>query len=232
MIFGGMQKTSLIDFPGKVSCILFTPGCNFICPYCHNPDLAAYRTDQLSMVTTNAALELLAARRALLDGVVVTGGEPLLHKDLGAFLEEVKQLGFQIKIDTNGSKPEALAALIANGLVDYIAMDVKTDPDGYAPDLHPTGVAQQIRKSVRLILSSGIAHEFRTTCLHPFVNETIMTSIGRLIEGADLYALQRFHGQKVLRPNHIREKTTPCTEQELTAFKHMVSHRITRCIIR
>ena len=232
MIFGGIQKTSLIDFPGKVSCVLFTPGCNFSCPYCHNPDLARNRTDLLSTISEDVAIDFLKSRQGLLEGIVITGGEPTLHKDLAKFCEKAKRLGFPIKLDTNGSCPTALNDLMSNKLVDYIAMDIKTDPYGYAPDILSMDQSKNLISSVDSILSSGLPHEFRTTCLSPFVDAHIVKRIAAHIKGADLYVLQPFKNGVVLDSEYIKERTTPCDKQDLLEFQSIAAPFVTRCIIR
>jgi pyruvate formate lyase activating enzyme len=232
MIFGGIQKTSLIDYPGKVGCVLFTSGCNFTCPYCHNPELAQNRTDLLSTMTEQEVLDFLKSRQGLLEGVVITGGEPTLHKDLGAFLKKVKELGFPVKLDTNGSRPEALNGLIKDSLVDYIAMDIKTDPLRYSPDIHPKGLTEDLTTCIGAILSSGLPHEFRTTCLAPYVDAEIVARIAGLIEGADLYVLQPFKNGRVLDPDFIQEKTSPCSEEDLESFRSIAAPFVKKCIVR
>ena len=232
MIFGGIQKTSLIDFPGKISCILFTPGCNFVCPYCHNPHLARNRMDLLSPVAEESVVDFLKSRRGLLEGVVITGGEPTLHKDLGKFCEKVKGLGYPVKLDTNGSRPDVLDYLLANALVDYIAMDIKTDPRGYAPDISPVDQAENVMACIDAILSSGLPHEFRTTCLAPFVDARIVSRIAALIEGADLYALQPAKDGVVLDPDFMKERTSPCSDEDLLGFRSIAAPFVKRCIVR
>lgn len=232
MIFGGIQKTSLIDFPGKVSCILFTPGCNFVCPYCHNPDLAQNRTDLLSPIPEEVVFDFLKSRQGLLEGVVITGGEPTLHKSLGKFCEKVKELGYPIKLDTNGSRPDDLNNLLSGALIDYVAMDIKSDPHAYAPFIHPADQSKNLIACIDSILSSGLPHEFRTTCLAPFVNVRIVTRIATYIEGADLYALQSFKDGVVLNPDFIKEKAAPCSHEELLEFQSIAAPFVKSCIVR
>lgn len=232
MMFGGIQKTSLIDYPGKVSCVLFTSGCNFACPYCHNPELARNRMGLLTPMKEEQVLDFLKSRRGLLEGVVITGGEPTLHNDLAGFCKEVQKLGFPVKLDTNGSRPVALGHLLAESLVDYIAMDVKTDPSRYAPVIHPTDLADDLNTSIEAILSSGRPHEFRTTCLAPFVDADTVARIAGFIEGADLYVLQSFKNGRVLDPDFIREKTSPFSEDDLAAFQSIAAPFVKRCIVR
>ena len=232
MIFGGIQKTSLIDFPGKVSCVLFTPGCNFTCPYCHNPDLARNRMDSLLPVSEEVVIDFLKSRQGLLEGVVITGGEPTLHKSLGKFCEKVKKLGYPVKLDTNGSCPEDLNNLLTGALIDYVAMDIKTDPYHYAPDIRPVDQAKSVMSCIDSILSSGLPHEFRTTCLTPFVDAHIVARIASLIEGADLYVLQPFKNGVVLDPGFIKEKTARCSDKDLLEFQAIAAPFVTRCIVR
>jgi len=232
MIFGGIQKTSLIDYPGKISCVLFTSGCNFACPYCHNPELARNRMDRLSPLEEGQVLDFLKSRQGLLEGVVITGGEPTLHKDLAGFCREVKDMGYPVKLDTNGSRPEALGRLLKESLVDYIAMDVKTDPSRYTPNFHPTDLAGNLKACVGAILSSGLPHEFRTTCLAPFVDNRTVARIARFIEGADLYVLQPFKNGRVLDPDFIKEKTSPCSEEDLAAYQTIAAPFVKRCMVR
>jgi len=232
MIFGGIQKTSMIDYPGKVSCVLFTIGCNFTCPYCHNPELACSQVEHLSPLEENQILDFLECRRGLLEGVVITGGEPTLHSGLVAFCEKVKEMGYPIKLDTNGSRPDDLQRLLGKSLVDYIAMDVKTDFTRYTPDIYPADPTRNLTSCIDSILSSGLPHEFRTTCLSPFVDTDIIGHIAERIKGADLYALQPFKNGKVLNPDYIREKTSPCSEEELLAFQSIAAPFVKRCIVR
>jgi pyruvate formate lyase activating enzyme len=232
MIFGGIQKTSMIDYPGKVSCVLFTIGCNFTCPYCHNPELACNQVERLSPLEENEILEFLEHRQGLLEGVVITGGEPTLHSGLDVFCEKVKKMGYPVKLDTNGSRPDDLQRLLEKSLVDYIAMDVKTDPSRYAPDIFPADLSRHLTSCIDSILSSGLPHEFRTTCLSPFVNTDTIGRIAKCIEGADLYVLQPFKNGEVLNPDYIREKSAPCSEKDLLRFQSVAAPFVKRCVVR
>lgn len=232
MMFGGIQKTSLIDYPGKVSCVLFTSGCNFTCPYCHNPELARNQLDLLSPVGEDEVLEFLKSRQGLLEGVVITGGEPTLHNDLDGFCRKVKKMGYPIKLDTNGSRPKVLGRLIEASLVDYIAMDIKTGPSRYAPEIHSTDLTENLTACVAAILSSGLPHEFRTTCLSPFVDAETVAQIAEFIEGTNLYVLQPFKSGRVLDPDFIKEKASPCSEEDLATFQSIAAPFVKRCIVR
>ena len=177
-----MHKLTTLDFPGVVSAIVFTQGCNFHCPYCHNPQLIA-STGKQPLLDTESVFSFLRKRAGLLDGLVISGGEPCVQTGLPDFCREVKQLGYAVKLDTNGSRPERLALLLAEGLVDYVAMDCKTAPDHYYPSLcGEREVASNIVKSSETIKQSGIDHEFRTTCFRPFVSsDTIQDMASRFV---------------------------------------------------
>ncbi len=232
MFFGGIQKNSFIDFPRHISCVLFVPGCNFTCPYCHNADLAQNKLETLQRITEKDALDFLEKRRGFLDGVTISGGEPTLQANLAPFLKKIKLLHYPIKIDTNGSRPDIIEQLIAESLLDYIAMDIKTDPDHYAPLIYQGGIAGRIRQSVKLVLSSGIPHEFRTTCLFPFVTEDVMRRIGPLIKGADLYVLQQFQPKSVLSPEYVEKYTRRYSDEDLATLLKIVAPFVKRSAAR
>ena len=187
----GLQKMTLLDFPGKVACTVFLGGCDFRCPFCHNYELLDGSAPAL--MDEEALLRFLRGRRGLLDGVAITGGEPLLRKDLPDLLRAIRELGFAVKVDTNGNHPEALEAILSEGLADYIAMDIKNSPQKYALtaglkvlDLAP------IRQSVRLLLDSAIPYEFRTTVVDELHEASDFEAIGQWIAGAKAYFLQAF----------------------------------------
>ena len=193
MIFGGLQKTSLIDYPGKVCSVLFISGCNFACPYCHNPQLVKGGMKQGSFIEEDRVFEFLEKRKTILDGVVISGGEPTLSGGLLSLCENIKQMGYQVKLDTNGSQPEVIKRLIDDSLVDYIAMDIKTDPHHYPPLIQRDPEPDLLIESIHIIMASAPDYEFRTTCVRPIVDEQIIESIAATIEGAKRYALQPFH---------------------------------------
>jgi len=232
MVFGGLQKNSLIDYPGKLSCVLFLSGCNFDCPYCHNPDLAKGYLSSHSYLNENSIYEFLEGRKHFLDGVVVSGGEPTLHKDLLFICEKIKQLGYPVKLDTNGSRPEVLKTLIDQGLVDYIAMDIKTDPFEYSPFIRKDHDPNQIISCIHFIMESSIPYEFRTTCIKPFVNDRIVERIARYIEGCKLYALQRFCHTEVLHPEFFQNNECLFDDDELLNLKSIAEPWVQACIIR
>lgn len=210
-IIGGIQKTTLLDFPGKVAAIVFTQGCNFRCGYCHNPELL-----ELNKNTEYYAkdfIDFLKKRIGKLDGVVITGGEPTLQKDLYDFIKEIKSLGFAVKLDTNGTNPDILEQLIKDNMLDYIAMDIKAPVEKY---LRITGVKIQpdkILKSIGLIINSGIDYEFRTTVIKSQLNLEDFEQIKDLIKGAKKYYLQKFIPTKIYNSNLKNEISY--TDEEL-----------------
>ncbi|RPI73052.1 MAG: anaerobic ribonucleoside-triphosphate reductase activating protein [Desulfobacteraceae bacterium] len=162
MLIGGIQKLSLIDYPGKISAVIFTQGCNFLCPYCHNPQLV--HSDRFEKpMETRKVLEFLSTRVGRLDGVVLSGGEPTLQSDLADFIGQIKPFGFAVKLDTNGSRPRVLEQLLLEQCLDYVAMDLKAPPDKYKQVSGGFAGSAAIAESVRLLAESGVAHEFRTT---------------------------------------------------------------------
>ncbi len=201
----GLVKTSLIEFPGHIATVVFTGGCNFRCPYCHNADLVANPAD-LPDIPVAEVLEFLAQRRQLVDGVVVSGGEPTLQPGLPEFLRAVKGLGFATKLDTNGSRPDVLRVLLAEGLLDYVALDLKTPLERYESALGaPSHVA--VGESIRLVLASGVTHEFRTTVVPSLVAPTDVPALAQAIAGARQYYLQQFRPVNTLDPAY--ENVTP-----------------------
>ena len=232
MVFGGLQKNSLIDYPGKISCVLFTSGCNFDCPYCHNPDLAKGCASYSPFATESGVYDFLDSRKEFLDGVVISGGEPTLQKDLVSLCEKVKNMGYPVKLDTNGSRPLVIKQLIDNGLVDYIAMDIKTDPFNYSPLIKKNCKPDNIISSISIIMESDLAYEFKTTCIKPIVNKNVIESISRRIKGAMLYALQQFQNTDVLHPEFFQENEEPFDHDELLHFKSIAKPWVKRCIVR
>ena len=188
----GLLKLTLLDFPGSVACTVFTGGCNFRCPFCHNSSLVLdYQT--LSKIDEQEVLTYLEKRKGLLDGVCVSGGEPTLQKDLSLFLEKVKKLGYSIKLDTNGTNPNAVKSLKENGLVDYFAMDIKNNKEDYAKiigfDSYDT---TNVEKTVELFLGGDYDYEFRTTLIKEYHSMQNIKAIGEWIKGAKKYFLQKY----------------------------------------
>ena len=199
MLIGGFQKTSLLDFPEKISAIVFTAGCNFRCGYCHNPELIN------SIAPVQDVLEFLKTRIGKLDGVVITGGEPCLQKDLPEFIREIKSLGFAVKLDTNGSFPEVLERVMPD--LDYVAMDIKAPLEKYPLIVNRQLDVEKIRKSIEMLMGCGIDYEFRTTVVESQLGFDDFEKIGKLLNGAKRYYLQKFIPSKVLDETFYDKKT-------------------------
>jgi pyruvate formate lyase activating enzyme len=197
MVIGGLQKFSLSDYPGMISAIVFTRGCGFRCPWCHNPELVD-PAQYAAPFPPAEVRDFLMSRRGQLQGVVVTGGEPTLHDDLPGFLSDVKAMGLAVKLDTNGTNPRMLESLVTARLVDYIAMDVKAPLDRYADAVRAPAHTPDIRKSVGAVIASGLPHEFRTTLVDSLLSIQDLISIAELVKGCDRYVLQSFRSGKVL----------------------------------
>ena len=232
MVFGGLQKHSLIDYPGKLCCVLFTSGCNFDCPYCHNPELAKGSIQQDLPLRENNIYDFLTLRKGFLDGVVISGGEPTLHKDISSICRNIHEMGYAIKLDTNGSRPKVLKQLIDENRIDYIAMDIKTDPFAYCPLIAKDCKPESILTSIKIVLESGLPHEFRTTCIAPLVTPRVIERIAKLIQGAQLYALQTFQDERVLHPEFFKGRKSRLSPQDLTHFQSIASHWVRSCIVR
>ena len=187
----GLQKMTLLDFPGRVACTVFLGGCDFRCPFCHNYELVEGPMPEA--VTEDEFFAFLEKRRGLLDGVAITGGEPCLRKDLPQFIARIREAGFAVKLDTNGNHPQMLAQLLEGGLVDYVAMDVKNAPSKYAETIGlPDIDLAPISESIKLLMRSGVDYEFRTTVIREFHGAPDFEEIGKWIAGAQRYFLQPF----------------------------------------
>jgi pyruvate formate lyase activating enzyme len=230
MIFGGIQRSTLIDYPGKVACVLFFAGCNFNCPFCHNPELA--KGTLVEALPEDEAFSFLEERKGFLEGVVLSGGEPSLHSDLIRICRIIQEMGYPIKLDTNGSRPEILESLISGRLVDYLAMDVKTSPELYPEYIQKNCNFQTILSSIRLIKASGLSHEFRTTCIRPLIHAEIMESICEMIQGAELYVLQEAQLFHVLDPDFFKDKDSRIDVSELQHYRQIAEKRGLTCKVR
>lgn len=205
MLISGVQKFTILDFPGKVSCIVFSPGCVFRCGYCYNSEFVIpekIKEIESTFIPENIFFNFLKTRVGFLDGVVVSGGEPTMQPDLKEFITKIKEMGFLVKLDSNGVNPDILEDLIKSKLIDFIAMDIKSSFDNYQKISGYIGggdLVASIKKSINLIMTSGIGYEFRTTLAKSFVSIEDLRKIGEAISGAKKYALQCFHpGPSVL----------------------------------
>jgi len=227
MRIGGLTRCSLIDFPGQMSAIIFTIGCNFRCPYCHNPELVDETVD---IIPTEDVLTFLRTRIKQLDGVTITGGEPTMHDDLIPFIKEIKALGFKVKLDSNGTNPEMLEKIINEHLVDYLAMDIKAPFSDYASGVGRPVDIEKIKKSVRLIMSNTIPYEFRTTVVKALLSPEDIINISKDIKGAKKYYLQKFVSTKILNSGFI--KKTTYTDEEFKEIQKNAQKYVTECYIR
>ncbi len=227
-MIGGLEKLSLIDYPGELAAVVFTQGCNFQCPFCHNPMLVDasseagkfkdnFRFSDVqeghSLIKEDDLLVFLERRKGKLDGVVVTGGEPSLQGDLEDFLGKLKEMGYKVKLDTNGSRPEVLEKLIENKKIDYLAMDFKTSPDKY-PKLSGSIGFSKMEKSVKIVMNSGLPYEFRTTLVPDIIVKDDLGKIGEQIKGAEKWFLQAFINHTSLLDNEWSKKQ-PFTDKEM-----------------
>ncbi|NPV69650.1 MAG: anaerobic ribonucleoside-triphosphate reductase activating protein [Firmicutes bacterium] len=215
----GLQKFSLIDYPGMVCATVFLAGCNLRCPYCHNPDLVL-DSPHLPRIPEEELLYFLESRRGFIDGVCVSGGEPTLDPCLPGFLAHVKALGFRTKLDTNGTRPDVLARLLERGLVDYIAMDVKAPPDKYRRVTRSRVDPRTIEESIRLVQRSATNYEFRTTVVPGLLSPGDVEAAARWLQGASKYVLQPYRPPaKTLDPNWMRLPTCPYSRLERLAYR-------------
>ena len=213
----GLQKMTLLDYPGKVACTVFLGGCDLRCPFCHNSGLVA--GPMPAELDDGALLAFLDKRRGLLDGVCVTGGEPLLRPELPQLLSRIKELGYPVKLDTNGGRPERLRALLEAGLVDYVAMDIKNSPERYGETAGVPGLdLAPFRESVSLLLRGMVDYEFRTTVVREFHDADSFRAIGPWIAGARRYFLQSF----VDRDSVLQAGLHPWDRETLASFGDLV----------
>ena len=227
MRIGGIQPCSCIDYPGEVTAIIFTIGCNFRCPYCHNPELVDETAEEISL---KEVMDFLRSRQHLLDAVTVTGGEPTVHEDLVSFLRDIKSLGFKIKLDTNGTRPDVIEAVSKEKLVDYLAMDIKAPLPKYGGIVARPVDTSAIKTSIDIIINGPIDYEFRTTVVKCLLSPADIEGIGKDIEGAKTYYLQKFVPSKLLNPGFIRKTTY--SDQEFSELQSIAAKYVERCAVR
>lgn len=229
MEFGGFEKCTLIDYPGKVACMVYTIGCPFRCPYCHNPELVDETVT--TRISEDDVLSFLDTRRTMLDGVVITGGEPTMHGDaLLSFMRAVKRRGFLVKLDSNGTSPDILERAIDERLVDYIAMDIKAPLAKYSATVSRPVDGEAIKRSIELIKKSGVDYEFRTTIVKSMLREEDLETIGKEIAGAKTYYLQKFIPTKLLNPQFVKKVTY--SDEEFQALQQKLQKYVSFCGIR
>lgn len=226
MIIGGLEKLSILDYPDHLAAIIFTQGCNFRCHFCYNPMLVLTREGEdvknkkekgLSPLSTEDLFLFLKERYGRLDGVVITGGEPTLHPDLPSFIGEIKALGYDIKLDSNGTNPAMLQELISKKLIDYIAMDIKAPLTKYENTVNALVACDNLEKSVKIIIASGLPHEFRTTVVPGLLAKEDFRAMGELIKGADNWYLQKFKSDTDLVDGNFQGKDA-YTDKEMAEF--------------
>ena len=218
MVIQGLQKLTLLDYPEKVACTVFTAGCNFRCPFCHNASLVidTYKNKE---IPSEEFFDFLKKRQGILDGVCVTGGEPLIQHGIEDFLRRIKELGYAVKLDTNGSHPQLLARLWSLGLVDYAAMDIKNSPERYGETAGVPGLdLGPIRESVSWLLEGHVDYEFRTTVVRQFHDSASFRAIGPWISGARRYFLQAF----IDRDTVLRPGLSAWSREEMEGFAALV----------
>ncbi len=224
----GFNKTTLLDYPGHLAATLFLGGCNMRCPFCHNASLVMDPGAQPT-IAEDEVLRVLAKRQNLLEGVCVTGGEPTLYPDLPAFIDRIKALGLKVKLDTNGTNPVMLRALTEDGLIDYVAMDIKNSPEKYGLSSGANGfLLNKVKESVAYLLTNPIDYEFRTTIVKEHHTEADMHSIGIWLQGAKAYYLQGYReSEDILSPGlHSHSKAT------METFRALLSSKIEHVCLR
>lgn len=228
MKIAGLQKLTLLDYPGKTACTVFTWGCNLRCPFCHNAGLVTEAFEET--VTADELYSFLKKRIGLLDGVCVTGGEPLLQPDLISFLQPIHEMGFAVKLDTNGTQPEKLREICETGLISMVAMDIKNSPEKYAVTAGTERLSiDAVHQSVRYLMQQGnIPYEFRTTVVKQYHTAADFSAIGKWIRGANAYYLQNFQNTGRLIDNSV----SGCTPSEMRAFLEIVRQDVPNAALR
>jgi pyruvate formate lyase activating enzyme len=221
MRINGFEGVSLLDYPGKICSIVYTSPCNFKCPFCHNPSLV---TANFEVLSGDDILADIFDRREFIDAVTVTGGEPVLQPDLPEFFSKIHAMGLLTKLDTNGYEPEILKKLVEGGLLDYIAMDIKTSPDMYPKAAGMKMDPKRIKKALNYIMNCGIDYCFRTTAVPGLVTEEDFKAIAHTIEGAPYYVIQQFDNEMPLEPSY--KKIKPYTEKQLEVFADIMRKHV------
>lgn len=227
MIISGFQKLTLVDYPGNTACIIFTQGCNFRCPFCHNSSLLTNKNNS-NTINIQTIFDYLDKRKGLIDGVCISGGEPLLHEDIGEFIKEIKEKGYKIKLDTNGSKPEILKKLLENNLIDYVAMDIKNSFDKYDLTAGATIDIENIKKSVELLKNSNIDYEFRTTISKELHSLDSIKKIVQYLGPEVKYYIQNYRECETV----LKRGLNSFSEEELTNIENALNKEYPNVFIR
>jgi len=226
----GLERSSLLDYPDKVSAVIFTHGCNLRCPYCHNPELVIEGFCKKTEITKKYLFQFLESRTGKLDGIVITGGEPLVHEDLPKFIKKIKSMGYPVKLDTNGTYPKKLKKIIKDGLVDYIAMDVKYPRSDYIKSSARKTIGSKIEESIKIIMDSGLDYEFRTTYVKKFHDIKSVEKIGEMIKGAKKYYIQNFRAGHTIDP-HLSSSNS-FNDKELKKMKSTMLKYVEKVYVR
>lgn len=228
MKIAGLQKLTLLDYPGKTACTVFTWGCNLRCPFCHNAGLVTEAPGE--MLTADELFAFLEKRKGLLDGVCITGGEPTLQPDLPDLIRDISDMGFAVKLDTNGTNPDILRQLCESGRISMVAMDIKNSPEKYAVTAGTERLSiDAVHQSVRYLMRQGrIPYEFRTTVVRQYHTAEDFVSIGKWIRGAEAYYLQNFQNSGRLIDNTV----TGCTPAEMRSFLETVRRDVPNAALR
>ena len=232
MKIAGLQKMTLLDFPGKVACTVFLDGCNFRCPFCHNSGLLEGRAEET--MTEEAFFAFLEKRKGILEGVCVTGGEPTLQKSLPDFLKKIKDMGYAVKLDTNGYRPEVLRSVVEQGLVDYVAMDIKNGPDHYSTTTGVNIDIKKIEESIKFLASEKINYEFRTTICNPLHDAQSVTQMGQwLLKLTDGKGVKALYLQPFVDRDSVKMAgfSAP-SEEDLEAYKQALIHVAQTLVVR
>ena len=231
MEIGGLQKTTLIDFPGRIAATIFLCGCNFRCPWCYSSELVLpEKIKNQPKITEKEFFGFLKSRKGLLEGVVICGGEPTINKDLPDFIKKIKNLGFSVKIDTNGSSPQMLKNLIDKKLIDYVAMDIKGPKEKYSQFIGTKLNIRKIQKSIDVLKQGKVDYEFRSTILPLVHKKEDIIEMAKWISGAKRYYLQNFRPEKTLNPNF--EKIKPYSQEFLLEIQEAISPFFENCQAR
>lgn len=218
----GIQKLSLLDYPGKIACTLFTGSCNYLCPFCHNADLVL-NLDKIKPIEESEIFDFLRKRRGMLEGVCITGGEPLLQPTLFDFIKRVKDMGYSIKLDTNGSKPKKLREIIDSGSIDYVAMDIKNSPQKYTKTVGLDFFnISDVMESASILMEGGTDYEFRTTVVNELHESSDFVAISNWLQGARQYFLQPY----VDSENVIIKGYTPPKKDDLEEYLQILQRKI------
>ncbi len=230
MRIAGLQRSSLIDYPDRIACVVFTRGCNLRCPYCHNGSILDLESPLVDEdMPQSLFFDFLERRKGLLDGVCITGGEPTLQPDLEAFIDEVRRRGFRVKLDTNGTSPELLKGLLNRELLDYVALDVKMPPDRYREMGGGAEMGQKVYRSAALLMASSVEQEFRTTVVPGIHDISDVEAIGRALGGGHCY-IQNFRADNAL-DEKLRQRS-PFPQSRLEAFREVLAPHVSSAGIR